>query len=109
EGDTELVPDGLEDTAALLLDEVAQESIVARQGYAHRGGVFFPQPGAPLDIRKQERDRPGRQCGHERPLSKRKRPALSAVHPRDSFCNGQVNPLQVAELPEAKRRSMKAM
>ena len=51
------IADGLDHAPAMLLDDTAQELVVARQRRRHRGGVALPQPRAALDVGEQQCDR----------------------------------------------------
>jgi len=48
---------------AVVLEHLPEQGIVARQRGLHRRALLFPQAGAALDVREQERDRATRQCG----------------------------------------------
>ena len=58
EGGADGVADRLEDDAAMGLDRLAQQSVVASQGRGHGLGQLLPALGGTLDVREEERDRP---------------------------------------------------
>jgi hypothetical protein len=60
---------GLEDVAAMILDAMAQQRIVARQRRAHRCRMRLPQARAALDVREQQCDRAaGKVCHRSMPV-----------------------------------------
>src|SRR6266545_6164006 len=54
----------LEDIAAVGFDDIAQQSIVADEGGAHRLRVLFPQSSAGFDVGEKKRERPAGQEGY---------------------------------------------
>ncbi|MDP9358677.1 MAG: hypothetical protein M3R02_26045 [Chloroflexota bacterium] len=67
EGGADGVANGLEHTAAVVLDGLPQERVVARDRRPHRLGMVLPPLGRAFHVREQEGDgiwREGRRVEH---------------------------------------------
>jgi hypothetical protein len=62
EGSTEGIADSFEDTAAMSVDGVPEEHVMARKRRGHGLGMLLPEAGAALDVGEEKGNRPRRQA-----------------------------------------------